>query len=366
MPLAPSDREHALQIQAGTLGRKSGHAFEDAVADAINRATYPLTFSNATNRHVQIGEPGHLLLRYVATTCRRCTIQHAAAISTGALATSEEGQQWLEVNGVKVKRCKSDIIVTLRFDSETEHTVGVSTKQCNNATPTNAQLFFTTARGFTKLLALHRISVSDHAVLALRQFCGDRGFRPSDNANLLEQRTVDPRRFFWEETHEPGRREWEELFSECQDQVTRLLLQRAYLEDPFSPDFLLHKTKRAPSPELTEVAIYTVDELVAHSRRDSSFHLRPYSVRKGSFKDPPGVTHMAPRFGIVQMQRGGQAQHPEQLQFNLQAGYFYKIERLFRVDGGDAVVWRDARHRLVRSDSGHRESLGGDGRRAAA
>ena len=35
---------------------------------------------------------------------------------------------------------------------------------------------------------------------------------------------------------------------------------------------------------------------------------------------------MAPRFGIVQMQRGGQAQHPEQLQFNLQAGYFYKIE----------------------------------------
>jgi len=25
------------------------------------------------------------------------------------------------------------------------------------------------------------------------------------------------------------------------------------------------------------------------------------------------------------MQRGGQAQHPEQLQFNLQAGYFYNI-----------------------------------------
>ena len=40
--------------------------------------------------------------------------------------------------------------------------------------------------------------------------------------------------------------------------------------------------------------------------------------------------------------------------------------RLFRVDGGDAVVSRDARHRLVLSDSGHRESLGGDGRRVPA
>ncbi len=52
--------------------------------------------------------------------------------------------------------------------------------------------------------------------------------------------------------------------------------------------------------------------------------------------------------------------------FRDQSNAYYFSTRLFRVDGGDAVVWRDARHRLVRSDSGYRESLGGDGRRAAA
>ena len=57
----------------------------------------------------------------------------------------------------------------------------------------------------------------------------------------------------------------------------------------------------------------------------SGFSHKEYSVRKGSFKDPEGVKHQAPRFGIIQMQRGGQKQHPTQLQFNLQAGYFYKI-----------------------------------------
>ncbi len=39
----------------------------------------------------------------------------------------------------------------------------------------------------------------------------------------------------------------------------------------------------------------------------------------------PGVVHQAPRFGVIQMQRGGQKQHPEQLQFNLEASYFRKI-----------------------------------------
>ena len=50
-----------------------------------------------------------------------------------------------------------------------------------------------------------------------------------------------------------------------------------------------------------------------------------YSVRKGQYRDPEGAEHEAPRFGIVQMQRGGQKQHPTQLQFNLKAGYFYCI-----------------------------------------
>lgn len=172
------------------------------------------------------------------------------------------------------------------------------------------------------------MDISDDAVNALRQFCGDNGFRPLDLLGDVEERQVDPRRFFWEEIGERGRMEWVKLLATRQDEVTRLLLQKAYLNDPFTPDFLLHKTKRANDWLNTELAIYQIDELISHSSRYSGFCLRPYSVRKGSHRDPPGVQHLAPRFGIVQMQRGGQAQHPEQLQFNLEAGYFYKIENI--------------------------------------
>ena len=91
---------------------------------------------------------------------------------------------------------------------------------------------------------------------------------------------------------------------------------------------MIHKTKAAPNLGETEVAIYAIDELVELSARYQGFATKSYSVRKGSYKDPNGVSHLAPRFGIVQMQRGGQQQHPDQLQFNLEAGYFYKLEKL--------------------------------------
>ncbi|MBP7065499.1 hypothetical protein [Ferrovibrio sp.] len=326
MALTPIDEAHALQIQAGVLGRKAGHAFENRITEFINNIKYPIRFPGSANGHLMTGEPAFTVLHYIASTYGHTEIQSALALSTGALATSEEGKRWLEVNGVPIARCKSDIIITLRFPGEGERTVGLSTKQCNNRTPTNAQLYFTTARGFSSLLIQNGIAVSDEAVRALRQFCGDPGFRPSDDPQKLIGRKTDPRRYFWEEISGAGRQEWESLLSSKQREITRLLLQKAYLNDPFQPDFLLHKTRSAPSWEQTEVAIYTIDELIAHSADYAGFVLRPYSVRKGSYKDPDGVTHLAPRFGIVQMQRGGQAQHPEQLQFNLEAGYFYKIK----------------------------------------
>lgn len=326
MALTPNDETHALQIQAGTLGRKSGHEFEDRITQFINEIEYPVEFLSTVDGHLIQGEPAYSVLSYIASTYGEKIITEAAAISTGALATSEEGKKWLEVNGVRVKRCKSDLIITLKFSDDQERTFGISTKQCNNNTPTNAQLFFTTARGFANLLLKNNIPVSSEAILAMRQFCGDVGFRPLDYPDDMVNRLSDPRRYFWEEINEQGRQDWENLFSTKQDDITRLLLQKAYLEDPFSPDFLLHKTKRSSSWEETKVAIYTMDEIIRYSRKYAGFVLKPYSVRKGSYKDPIGVTHLAPRFGIVQMQRGGQAQHPEQLQFNLEAGYFYKIE----------------------------------------
>lgn len=324
MALNPIDHAHALQIQAGTVGRKAGHGFEETIASKINQLSYPVRCSDSPSNHVQTGCPAKLLLTYIGRALGRTEIAKASAISTGALATSEEGQHWLSVNGVEVRRCKSDLVVTI-YDGDRTLAFGVSTKQCNNKAPTNAQLFFTTARAFSALLTKNGIPVSEAAVRALRQFCGDEGFTPEDNPACMMVRETDPRRFFWEEVDASGRAEWEAILSQRQDDITRLLLQKAYLDDPFVPDFLIHKTRLASSWSATEVAIYSIDELIALSRKYGGFRVKPYRVKKGSYCDPEDVEHHAPRFGIVQMQRGGQAQHPTQLQFNLEAGYFYKI-----------------------------------------
>lgn len=325
MALEPLDEVHALQIQAGILGRTTGHGFEDRIAAEINTLAYPRPVTNLATGHVFTGDPAVFLVDYIAQSHQRSIIRRACAISTGALATSEEGVRWLNINGVTVKKCKSDLVITFVWDGGHTVTVGVSTKQCNNKTPTNAQLYFTTAQGFSNLLIRGGVPVAPVAINALRQFCGDVGHRPQDNPDVLTDRVVDPRRWFWEEIDATGRQEWEAIFSERQDHVSRLLLQKAYLDDPFAPDFLLHKTKLSTAWNTTEIAVYSIDELVQLSRAYGGFWKKTYSVRKGSYKDPAGYSHEAPRFGIIQMQRGGQAQHPTQLQFNLEAGYFYKI-----------------------------------------
>jgi hypothetical protein len=328
MALNPIDEAHAAQIQAGTAGRQAGHAFEDTIALEINGLDYPVRFERPPATHVSTGDPALQLLAYISGDLGMTEISKAVALSTGALATSELGRQWLDVNGVHVRRCKSDIVLTIYSDDGAARTVGISTKQCNNRKPTNAQLYFTTARGFAGLLMANGIQISQRAIDALRQFCGDPGFRPLDDAALANGRLTDPLRYFWEEIDRAGRQEWEAIFADRRDDITRLMLQKAYIDDPFVPTYLLHKTRAARAWVDTETAIYRIDELVALSSRYGSFSTRPYSVRKGSHRDPPGVTHLAPRFDIVQMQRGGQAQHPDQLQFNLEAGYFYKLQNI--------------------------------------
>lgn len=325
MALNPINEIHALQIQAGTIGRKTGHAFEDTITQSINTSSYPFIPQRFNESHVLVGDPASLLLSYIATKEGFPKIVKAVALSTGALATSEEGKNWLSINGATVSRCKSDLVVTITSSDGRNVTIGISTKQCNNANPTNAQLYFTTALGFTNLLKTNGIAITEVAVLALRQFCGDKDFRPFDDPSSHAGRQTDPRRFFWEEVAEEGRIEWERLFSQKQDEITRLLLQKAYLDDPFVPTYVLHKTRKASAWNTTEIAIYTVDELIALSRSYQKFATKAYSVKKGSYKDPTGIFHLAPRFGVIQMQRGGQAQHPTQLQFNLEASYFYKI-----------------------------------------
>ncbi len=328
MTLAPIDEAHALQIQAGVIGRKTGHFFEAEIASQIDRLNYPLNIPlKVQSGNLFTGNPAFLLICYICNRLSITRLHSAKAVSTGALATSEGGKQCLLLNGVSISSCKSDLLVTVTPEYGPPVTVGVSTKQCNNKTPTNAQLFFTTAQRFSDLLIQNEIQVSNAAISALKHFCGDSGYRPMDQLSGIGDRTIDHRRFFWEELDPIGRKEWEDIFNAYQDRITKMLFQKAYLNDPFIPDFLLHKTKAALCWNETEVAIYTIDEIVNLSRSYGGFSTKEYSVNKGSYRDPVGARkHEAPRLGIIQMQRSGQAQHPTQLQFNLEAGYFYKFE----------------------------------------
>lgn len=323
MALVPLNAAHAAQIQAGISGRRHGHDFEFKLAQRINSLPSHHRAS-APSQPVFRGDPASVLVGYALTHIGWSHADRAEAIALGALATTEDGKNWLEVNGVTVRACKSDVLLTLYQDGLDPLTVGVSVKQCNNKVPTNAQLFFSTPHAFCALLRRTGIKVSDCGETALRQFCGDSGYRPLDTPSCLIGRITDPRRFFWEETNQVGREELENIFTSEQDNITRALLQKAYLADPFTPDLLLHKTKKLPC-DPQEYALYSVDQLVTLSRNYQGFTKKLYSVNKGRHRDPPGIQHEAPRFGIVQMQRGGQEQHPTQLQFNLGAGYFYKI-----------------------------------------
>lgn len=323
MALKPLDLNHAAQIQAGIKGRNRGHDFEFDLADQINKLQYPICSSNLDS-NVFRGDPAATLVFYVTYYVGWDHCERAEAVAIGSLATAEEGKKWLEINGVRVKACKSDVLLTLHGNSCMPKTIGVSVKQCNNRTPTNAQLYFTTAYAFCELLRRNGINVSDDGEQSLRQFCGDTVYRPQDDQAILSRRKTDPRRFFWEETSPKGRRELELIFTTRQDDITRLLLQKAYLNDPFTPEILLHKTKKMQA-DPQEFALYSIEDLIIFSKNYRGFEKKYYSVKKGQYKDPSGIYHEAPRFGVVQMQRGGQKQHPTQLQFNLEAGYFYKI-----------------------------------------
>jgi len=322
MALTPTDQTHALQIQAGTEGRRKGHKFELELANKINTIqTIPLRGDQLN--YLFRGSEAETLIRKCLHFIGWDNCDSVEAIALGAIATAEEGKKWLRIQGVEVRACKNDILITLSKGDETK-SIGVSVKQCDNKNPTNAQLYFTTATAFVNLLRSNNIGVSDTALNALKQFCGDNGYRPLDDATYVN-RKVDPRRFFWEEIEPKGKKELEDILIKDQDSITRLLFQKAYLNDPFIPELLLHKTRKKEEGMKQEYALYSIDELVMLSGKSSRFNTRLYRVAKGSYVDPIGIQHEAPRFGIVQMQRGGQAQHPTQLQFNLKAGYFYHI-----------------------------------------
>lgn len=96
------------------LGRKAGHAFEDRIAAEINAMPYPFQIDSVPATHVVRGDSAILFIKYIASELGYSRLQSVLAISTGALATSEDGRKWLTINGADVRRCKSDLVITLR------------------------------------------------------------------------------------------------------------------------------------------------------------------------------------------------------------------------------------------------------------
>ena len=322
MALKPKDARHKKQIEAGTEWRKHGHTFEQGLAAHINALDLACLDLAGCNSHIVKGAPARELITYI---CRDRSILKPKSIRAwwlGGLATSGLGDILHTKEGIRIERSKSDVLIEIEGGGQ-KAVVGVSTKTCNKDTPTNDQLFFTTASAFCALLRARGVQVSQAAEEGLRMFCGDSGYTPTDLGKSAGRKS-DPDRWFFEELPTKSRSELIDLFSKNQDQITRILLQLAYNGDPHPPEYVLHVTVRPSGPDQVRLALFSAEELVALSRKAGGFSLREYRIRKGRFKDDPNV-HLAPRFGFVQFQRGGQKQHPTQLQFNLQAGYFDKL-----------------------------------------
>ena len=314
------------QIMAGLKGRMKGHSFESKIVERLNSiVSFAYEGTVADSQTIFYGEPEKILLNKMMQAFQWHKVISLKAYATGRLATAEEGEKCLNIDGHPIKGSKSDLIVDMQNDSGERKITGVSVKQCSNRTPTNAQVFFTTASAFYNLLKERGLIDEPRALVALKQFCGDEGFRPSD-AGGCEGRISTPERFFWEETDPVGRAALEKMFAVHQDEVTALLLKKGYVDDPFPPSFIMHKTRSVmEGPD--EIAMYSMEQFIKLSHQYASFHLSPYRVTKGRYKEPVGILHDAPRFGVIQMQRGGQKQHPTQLQFNLKAGYFYDLAK---------------------------------------
>ncbi|MDE7026216.1 MAG: hypothetical protein K2O88_10130 [Paramuribaculum sp.] len=314
------------QINAGTIGRKTGHRYEEELTNRLNAMPMPYKSAIVTMGIINTGQPHIILLEKVLKYVDWDYVDKVEAYATGILATSEHGMKNIEIDGIPIKSSKSDVILIL-YKGDKSINIGVSVKQCNTSKPTNAQIFFTTASAFYNLLTTNGIELSTDALKSMRQFCGDNGYRPLDDMDC-SNRMSNPERYFWEETDNKGLKEWESAFHIHQDTITRLIMQKGYANDPFPPQIIFHKTKKADNVNQQEIAIFSIDEFLELSRKYMGFNCDKYRVKKGRYKEPVEICHHAPRFGVIQMQRGGQKQHPTQLQFNLKAGYFYLLAKL--------------------------------------
>jgi hypothetical protein len=340
--LTPTSVAHAAQIAAGVEGRRYGHRFELALTETLNQISNvdEIDLIESSSK-VVFGLPAEKLLEFIFSNEKiDCSnISEIKGYWLGGLATGAGGSgvqlRDLKTGEIISGSSKSDVVVDIvQYDGRILRR-GISVKSCSNEKPTNDQIFFTQAVAFCRhlrnlrkanfklfnpmswLLCMSRMKVTSQMENDLRRFCGDDGFRPSDELSMqdLQKRSGWPDRYFWEELE--TNEEWEFFFNRFQSRITHFLLaEGAYRDDPISPTYVLHQVRGYDDYSNVEMFISTIDNLVNMSTSYSKFSTREYSTR--------GARHLAPRFGFIQFQRGGQKQHPTQLQFNLQAGYFFK------------------------------------------
>lgn len=328
MAQTPTSKAHSKQIKAGTTGRNKGHKFESLLAAEINKLNGTVFSPTNNESHLLQGNPAYNLLQYISNN-QNIVIESVQASWLGGLATSGLGDAITDESGNPITKSKSDVLIKIKTPNNTK-TIGISVKTCNKKNPTNDQMFFTTARAFCQLLINNGINVSVAATTGLSMFCGDVGYRPIDcmRKDELRTRISDPNRYYWEETSQESRNAWRDIISTNQDKISLLLFQKAYKEDPFPPEYLLHQTVKYADFKDCETAIFSMNEIITLSKMHSGFILSEYFIRKGTYKNDKNP-HLAPRFGFIQFQRGGQKQHPTQLQFNLKSGYFYILKDYF-------------------------------------
>ena len=324
----PTSKAHSKQIEAGIVGRKKGHRFEALLAAEINKLNGTVFIPTNNTSHLLQGNPAQNLLQYISNN-QNIVIKAVKASWPGGLATSGLGDAITDDKGNPITKSKSDVCVRIQTPDITK-TVGISVKTCNKKNPTNNQMFFTTAKAFCQLLSNNGIVVSEEAKAGLSMFCGDAGYRPVDRMSneALVTRKPDPNRYYWEETPKKAQNDWNRIISDNQDKISLLLFQKAYKDDPFSPEYLLHQTVKYTDFNDCETAIFSTNEIIQLSKMHSGFALSEYRIYKGTYKNKD-IVHMAPRFGFIQFQRSGQKVHPTQLQFNLKSRYFYILKNYF-------------------------------------
>jgi hypothetical protein len=327
MTLEPTDKEHEAQIKAGIEGRKKGHDFEEALAEDINRITVSEEYFDNNVSHLTQGRPSEEILKYIISNEGISEVVDVKAFWLGGIATMDRDMDLGDINTDSLSGSKSDVVVRLVLQDGESVDIGVSVKTCHKSKPTNAQLYCTTAQAFCEMLRRNDISVSQSAEKALRMFCGEEGYRPKDDPEAMDGRKADDRRWFWEELPEDARNELENLLDNKQKDITKILLQDAYENDPYPPKYVLHQRVGCDDINDCKMALFEVDELSQYSEQFNGFYTYNYGVHKGTFKDDPN-THQAPRFGFVQFQRLGNTQNATQLQYNLKTAYFNKIDDL--------------------------------------